>query len=200
MQDARPDDEKGVGTIDTHPLYFSPLGATMTEKKPHGRPPFRPTDEMRTIVETLSAAGFPAGRIASLVKNPATGRPVSEPTIRKHFATELATGAASVEALAAATLVEAMRRGSVPASTWWLSRRCGWREAPLGLEVSGSIVTKPEMTPAEVADAYASARDILNDIAARKVAGEDVTELLAAAQAMLAWNREGQDRRLGADS
>jgi len=60
--------------------------------------PFVPTAEQRQNVEAMTGFGIPQEEIARLIKNPETGAPIDEKTLRLHFAEEIATGLAKVKA------------------------------------------------------------------------------------------------------
>lgn len=73
-----------------------------------GRAPFRPDPSQRRRVMDLAAAGKPPATIARVLA-------ISEPTLRKHFAEELATGAEKVEAEIIAAVMSKARGGNVSA-------------------------------------------------------------------------------------
>lgn len=58
---------------------------------PGGRPQFQPSDKQRGQVEAMTAYGIPQSEIARTVG-------ISEPTLQKHFAEEIATGATKANA------------------------------------------------------------------------------------------------------
>jgi hypothetical protein len=60
-----------------------------------GRPRFEPTDEQRKNVEIMVGLGIPEALICSLVRDH-NDKPISEPTLRKHFGDELQSGAAKL--------------------------------------------------------------------------------------------------------
>lgn len=63
-------------------------------KNEGGRPPFEPTEDQRKQVKVLAGFGLVQAQICLLITNPQTGKPISEPTLRKHFEEELAIGTA----------------------------------------------------------------------------------------------------------
>lgn len=63
------------------------------------RPVFVPTDEQRRTVEAMVGFGIPETDICQLVRQPKTGKPIDEKTLRKHFEVEIATGAVKVKSL-----------------------------------------------------------------------------------------------------
>jgi hypothetical protein len=60
---------------------------------------FKPTAEQRGCVETMIGYGVPEAEICLLIKNPETDKPIDLETLRKHFAAEIATGAAKMKLL-----------------------------------------------------------------------------------------------------
>ena len=60
--------------------------------------PFVPTEEQRQNVEAMTGFGIPQEEIVRLIKNPETGEPIDEKTLRLHFAEEIATGLTKVKA------------------------------------------------------------------------------------------------------
>jgi AraC-like DNA-binding protein len=87
----------------------APPPARAAPRKPvGGRKPFEPKAWDKRRVMELAATGKPASAIARVVG-------ITEPTLRKHFATELATGAEMVEAELTTALMTKARAGSVAA-------------------------------------------------------------------------------------
>lgn len=101
-----------------------------------GRPPFVATDEERKLVLALAAYGIPQEAMVLLIKRPRGKagelKPISVPTLVKHFRTELDEGEPSVIAKVADSLVKtALDRthpGHVVAARFFLKARAGWRE------------------------------------------------------------------------
>lgn len=54
-----------------------------------GRPPFERTEENAHKVSMLLAMGWSNSRIASVIRDPRTGKPISEPTLKRYFRSEL---------------------------------------------------------------------------------------------------------------
>ena len=54
-----------------------------------GRPPFERTEENASKVSMLLAMGWSNDRIASVIRDPRTGTPISVPTLKRHFRSEL---------------------------------------------------------------------------------------------------------------
>src|ERR1700757_3808536 len=64
-----------------------------------GRKPFTPPAEQRDNVGAMVGYGMPLSKICRLIRNPQTGKPLSEPTLLKAFPQEIATGRSTVEAM-----------------------------------------------------------------------------------------------------
>lgn len=91
---------------------------------------FDPTPAQRGRVAELVFAGLTEAQIASLLPNPATGKPITEKTLRKHFKRELATGTCELVSSIAKNLnVIAMGSGSeaVSAAKFILQCRGNWK-------------------------------------------------------------------------
>lgn len=89
-----------------------------------GRPPFEATPRDRMQVSTLAGMGATEEQIAKLIG-------ISEPTLRKHFADELATGHVKANTAVATSLYKQATdtaKPSVAAAIFWLKCRAGWRE------------------------------------------------------------------------
>ncbi len=80
----------------------------MTEEKRRGRPEHEPTEETRLKVRVLKA-----GAMSQLAIAEAIG--ISEPTLRKHYSSELDQGGAIVTAEVLMARYRAAMGGSVPA-------------------------------------------------------------------------------------
>ena len=101
-----------------------------------GRKPFEPTADERKLVLALASYGIPQPAMCLLIKRPKGKaqelKPISEPTLRKHFRAELDEGEPSVIAKVADALVKtALDRkhpGHVVAARFFLKARAGWRE------------------------------------------------------------------------
>lgn len=99
---------------------------------PH-RPPHMPTKEGRTLVQVMSATGFPQPQIAEQLG-------IDAKTLRKHYREELSNGKVSANAMIARSLFrKATGDGpqSVAAAIFWLKTQAGWRETPI--EISGKV-------------------------------------------------------------
>lgn len=100
------------------------MATTALAKKPNGRPAHVPTDETRRQVEKLAAYGITHDSIAGIVG-------ISDETLRKHYATELALGKDRVIEKVAGSLIEKAtsdRRDAVSAAKFFLSAKAGWAE------------------------------------------------------------------------
>lgn len=90
-----------------------------------GRPAFAPTEDQRRQVKAMAAYGVPQGDIATVLD-------IDVKTLRKHFWTELQTGAIEANAKVAQSLFQraTTEKGSagVTAAIFWLKTRAGWRE------------------------------------------------------------------------
>ena len=71
----------------SYTLFGDPVYAT---KRKRGRPPFERTEENANKVMMLLAAGWSNKRIADCILDPRTGETISEPTLKRHFRSELA--------------------------------------------------------------------------------------------------------------
>lgn len=131
----------------------SPGQKEIPAPKRNGRPPFKPTREQREHVETLAGLGLRQPDIALMVKNPTTGKPVDEKTLRAHFAKELAEGVVKANAKIAQSLFQkATGDGSqaVTACIWWTKCRMGWKEhVAVDVEIKSGVLVAPGAMGAE---------------------------------------------------
>lgn len=116
-------------------------------KRPRGRPKFEPTAEQRQNVENLAALGVPHDCIVEFVRD-ADGRPVSLPTLTKHFKTELKMGRVKANLKIAQRLYAKADAGDAASIFFWMKTRAGWRETNR-VEVTG-VDGKPVQTEAQV--------------------------------------------------
>ena len=86
-----------------------------------GRPPFKPTDEQREQVITLSSNGLPHIQISRIIG-------CAPKTLRKHFREELNIGKIQANAKVAGALYQSALNGNVKAQTFWLKTVSGWQE------------------------------------------------------------------------
>lgn len=134
-----------------------------------GRPPFRPTDDQRRQVEELAGLGLSQHEIALVIYNPdRDGAPISEVTLRKHFAHELAVGAPRANAEVARRLYKKATSDDHPQAAtcaiWWTKARMGWKsEERHQIDVeskSGVLVVPATVTPEQwVADQQTKNRE-----------------------------------------
>ena len=100
------------------------------------RPAFQPTDEDRALVEQLAAFGIPVTSMMLFVKDKA-GKPISERTLRKHFAKELDQGELKANVKVAQTLFKKAISGDTTSMIFWLKTRARWKESPQQVELTG---------------------------------------------------------------
>jgi len=104
--------------------------AMTAEKNKGGRPPHQPTDETRAQARALIVAGINQPEIARIIG-------ISEPTLVKHYAEELAVGLDKTIANVANTLVQKALNGDTASIIFFLKvrgKKYGWSER---LEVTG---------------------------------------------------------------
>lgn len=89
------------------------------------RPTYQPTQKERDQVKLLVGLGTPQEKIAKIIG-------IAENTLRKHFADELETGLANMNAQVAASLYKTATQGkghgAVTAAIFWLKTQAGWKE------------------------------------------------------------------------
>ena len=90
-----------------------------------GRPQFQPTNEQRETCSILAAGQMSEEAIASVFG-------ITRPTLRKHFADELTTGAAKRNAAVLLALYETAVAGNVAAARTWLARQADQQGEALG--------------------------------------------------------------------
>ena len=104
---------------------------------------FEPSALDRRIVELMVAHGVPQVEIATVIVNPATGRPICGRTLGKYFRKEINEGRRKADAEVAASLyrqavgrakvivdgevVEEERLPVTSAAIWWTKARMGWK-------------------------------------------------------------------------
>ena len=97
--------------------------ATISEpRRPVGKPPYKPDDKQRFMVERAAGLGISQDRIAHMLG-------ISKVTLEKHFRTELDRGSVSVEYQVGNSLIEQALKGNVNACGLFLSHRAGWKES-----------------------------------------------------------------------
>lgn len=100
------------------------------------RPAFQPTDEDRALVEQLAAFGIPVESMTLFVKDK-NGNPISDRTLRKHFAKELDQGELKANVKVAQTLFKKAISGDTTSMIFWLKTRARWKESPQRVELTG---------------------------------------------------------------
>ncbi len=93
-----------------------------------GRPPYRPTDEERKVVQIAAAIGIPHEEIAKHLNG---GDGITAKTLRKHFREQLDHGMFRANVRIAANLMDLAQNCQDPnvrlrASVFWAERRMGW--------------------------------------------------------------------------
>ena len=91
------------------------------EQQSAGRPEYKKTEEDAKNVEALTIAGVPQKLICEILK-------ISEPTLRKHYRSELDTSKAKANAVISQALFKQARDGNIAAQIFWLKTQAGWRE------------------------------------------------------------------------
>lgn len=98
---------------------------------------FHPTDEHRSIVRALRAAGMTEEGIASAIFNPIHKKPIDLKTLRKYFKLELdQSHAQAVAKVFASLFTNATVHNNVAAQIFFLKTRAGFREVQ-PVEVTG---------------------------------------------------------------
>src|SRR5712671_2630740 len=97
-------------------------------KRKVGRPPFVPTDEDRAVVKLLVACGMSQDRVCLRVRGN-EGKPISEATLKRHFARELLLAKVEVETIVLTQFMAAINRGERWAI---LDQRMWWPESGAG--------------------------------------------------------------------
>ncbi|WP_196256365.1 hypothetical protein [Burkholderia gladioli] len=67
----------------------------------------------------------------------ANGKPISTPTLRKHFRRELTEGLVKANTRIAQALFKKAASGNVASMIFWLKTRGGWKESPQSVELTG---------------------------------------------------------------
>jgi hypothetical protein len=80
-----------------------------------------PTEKTRAQVQQASGLGLPQEQIGALIG-------ISDRTLRKYYATELALGKATASASIAKSLFNKAQAGDTTAMIWWTKAQMGWGE------------------------------------------------------------------------
>jgi hypothetical protein len=89
---------------------------------------FVPSSDQREIVKLLAGFAVPKDRIVRCIRNPDTRRPIGIPTLEKHFADELDTGFADLNALVVGKLAKKIQEGNIVAIIWTMKNLYGWSD------------------------------------------------------------------------
>lgn len=127
-----------------------PIGIPMPKgvARGPGFKPFEPTKSDRNVVSMGKAAGLKDEQIASMIMNPATGKPICLPTLLEQFKYELETGHQKAVLAMASSLYRTGMSGNVAAMIFWLKTRARWSER---VEV---VVRRPDEMSDEELDAH----------------------------------------------
>lgn len=98
------------------------------------RPPFKPTDEERKMVETMSGYGVPFAQISALIRDG-----IDEDTLNKHFKKELVQGKAKANSKVGQTLYQKATGGDTSAMIWWSKTQMGWKETQVQEHTIGGL-------------------------------------------------------------
>lgn len=101
------------------------------------RSTFAPAAAQRQLVLKLAACGTSASEICALITGP-RGRPVTEQTLRQHFAQEMQEGAVRANSNVAQSLYNKATGGDTIAAIFWLKCRAHWKETAQAVEVTGA--------------------------------------------------------------
>lgn len=106
-----------------------------------GRPEgtgYHPTAEQRTIVEAMAGFGIPEVEMVKMILNPATKKPISPITLRKHFRHELDRGLthANFKVIGAmfknaTTPTDTYPGGNPTSQIFWAKARLRWKDRDL---------------------------------------------------------------------
>ena len=113
------------------------------------RPPHKPSPEDKKQVEILSGLGIPQDQICRLI-----GGGISEKTLRKWYAQELADGVPKANSQVSKSLFQKAVAGDTTAQIWWTKTRMGWKDTSR-VEVLGDPLhpvhhehaLRPQLTP-----------------------------------------------------
>lgn len=102
-----------------------------------------PTQENRRLVESFKAFGVTNEQLCEYLG-------ISENTLRKYYATEMAQAEVKANVRVAQNLYQTAMRGNVSAMIFWLKTRAGWRETDR-LEIVQSVDVNITMARVELA-------------------------------------------------
>lgn len=102
-----------------------------------GGQPFKPTPEQRQLVQNLAGFGLSQERILqSIPWGTKDDKPITKPTLHKHFRVELDRGIALANMRAMKALHELIAEKHFGAICFYLKTQCGWKET-VAVENSG---------------------------------------------------------------
>ena len=130
------------------------MAKELTEEKRTTKPPYKPTEEGRKMVEAMASVGVPQNEICVVLG-------IDAKTLRKYFREELDSAMIKANAKVAANLYRQATKDdfkAAPAAMFWAKTRMGWREK-IDLNHSGSInIDFTRMTDEEL-DEFIAARE-----------------------------------------
>jgi hypothetical protein len=130
------------------------MAKELTEEKRTTKPPYKPSEEGRKMVEAMASVGVPQDEICVVLG-------IDAKTLRKHFREELDSAMIKANAKVAANLYRQATKDdfkAAPAAMFWAKTRMGWREK-IDLNHSGSInIDFTRMTDEEL-DEFIAARE-----------------------------------------
>ena len=124
-------------------------------KRTVGRPPFVPTDEDRAVVKLLVACRMAHDRVCLRVRGN-DGKPISEATLKRHFAHELMVGKVEVETMVLTQFMAAIDRGERWAickymdQQMWRPESGGWRARPYEVAVGSAAPGSSDLPPLQM--------------------------------------------------
>ncbi len=124
-----------------------------------GRLPFKPSEEQRERVQELAGLGARHSDIPRLM-TAREEKPISGPTLRKHFSSELKIGKEAANVIVAKTLFDKATKGNdTTAMIFWLKCQAGWTDRQR-VELTGAnggpvqSITTATNDPVEAAKIY----------------------------------------------
>jgi hypothetical protein len=101
---------------------------------PHNGKRYRPTDEQRRLVMTMTGFGILHAEIAVALQ-------IDKKTLYKHFRRELDTGMTEANVRVAQSLyTNATKHMNVAAQIWWTKARMGWKQPITDVSLGGNGV------------------------------------------------------------